>query len=141
MLTDGLQFIHGAQNHNMVIPNITEQQKTELEKPSIGSIVYQTDGVPGIYVHNGSQWMLGIYTSYINDILDVKSLPVFSGDVTSTKGTANLVLIKSGVEPGRYNNVYVDDKGRIYKGENIDYDAIIDELRQEIQVLKTHLGL
>ena len=141
MLTDGLEFIHGSQNHNMVIPNITEQQKSELTNPSVGAIVYQIDGIPGIYVHNGSQWMLGIYTSYINDILDAKALPAFTGDVISKKGTADLSLIKTGVEPGVYSSVHVDDKGRIYEGDYVNYPAIIEELRQEIQQLKAHLGL
>jgi hypothetical protein len=135
MLTDGLNFIPGSINSNMVLPYVTEQQKQNLE-PAIGSIVFQTDGIPGVYVHNGSQWVLGVYTSFVNDILDVKSLPQFTGDVVSKKGTSNLTLTTTGVTPGKYNEVQVDNKGRILDGAYVDYAVAIETLLLRVSALE-----
>ena len=56
MLLDGINLIEGSVNSNIVITNVTTAQKAALANIDRGEIVFQTDGVPGIYVYNGTAW-------------------------------------------------------------------------------------
>ncbi len=53
-------------------PRMTSSQRTSIQNPATGLMVYQTDGTAGLYYHNGTTW---IYI--INSTTDV--LPVANG--------------------------------------------------------------
>ncbi|MEZ4899730.1 MAG: tail fiber domain-containing protein [Saprospiraceae bacterium] len=42
----------------MLIPRMTEMQKTMILNPAVGLMVYQSDGASGFYYYNGSQWVV-----------------------------------------------------------------------------------
>lgn len=60
----------------------------------------------------------GVATLDGNGRLTSTQLPVFTGDITSTAGSNTLTLSATGVTPGTYSKVTVDDKGRVSVGAN-----------------------
>lgn len=68
-------------------PRMTSSQRTSIQNPATGLMVYQTDGTAGLYYYNGTAW---IYI--INSTTDV--LPVANGGtgVISSTGTGSVVL-------------------------------------------------
>ena len=40
----------------LLIPRLTESQKTAVSNPATGLMIYQTDGTSGFYFYNGSSW-------------------------------------------------------------------------------------
>lgn len=40
----------------VLVPRMTESEKLNIQTPAIGLLIYQTDGVPGFYYHNGVDW-------------------------------------------------------------------------------------
>lgn len=71
-------------------PRMTNSQRTSIQSPATGLMVYQTDGTAGLYYYGGSGW---IYI--INSTTNV--LPVANGGtgVTSSTGSGNVVLSSS----------------------------------------------
>ncbi|AZZ37203.1 hypothetical protein CIK05_10535 [Bdellovibrio sp. qaytius] len=52
-------------------------------------------------------------TSQASGTLAIARLPTFSGDVSSVSGSNSLTLITTGVVPGTYTKMTVDNKGRV----------------------------
>ncbi|MES2773237.1 MAG: tail fiber domain-containing protein [Bacteroidota bacterium] len=46
-----------ATNKGLLIPRMTAQQKGLIPTPKAGLLVYQVDGVSGLYLYNGSNWI------------------------------------------------------------------------------------
>ena len=111
MLVDDISILEGSTITNLVIPNVTETQKTNLASPNAGELVYQTTGTVGLYIYDGTNWLRSATSSSTGSL----DLPAFTGDVTSVAGTTTLTL-KSVVTPGTYNKVSVDAKGRVTAG-------------------------
>jgi hypothetical protein len=42
----------------LLIPRLTESQRTAIGTPATGLLVYQTDGTAGFYYYNSSSWMM-----------------------------------------------------------------------------------
>jgi phage-related tail fiber protein len=63
MLADGLQFLEGSVNTNLVLPSVTEAGKAALVNVDVGEIVWQTTGEQGIYVYDGTVWQYGLDTA------------------------------------------------------------------------------
>lgn len=40
----------------VLVPRMTENDKNNIINPAIGLLIYQTDGAPGFYYHNGVEW-------------------------------------------------------------------------------------
>ena len=40
----------------LLIPRMTEAQRDAVSSPSLGLMIYQTDGTAGFYYYNGSSW-------------------------------------------------------------------------------------
>lgn len=49
----------------LLIPRMTAQQRTAIHAPATGLLVYQSDGDPGFYFYNGTNWFL-LITSAVN---------------------------------------------------------------------------
>lgn len=120
MLLDGINLVEGSINENLVLKNVTESQKAALQNLDVGEIVYVTDGAnAGIQIYAGSTWTpLSNAASLLNGTLNASHLPAFTGDVTTTAGTATTTLANSGVAAGTYKSVTVDIKGRVTTGTN-----------------------
>jgi phage-related tail fiber protein len=117
MLTDGLRFLEGSTNTNLVLPVVTATEKSAL-LANIGEVVFQSDGTSGLYVYDGTQWVLGIDISPASSPIAASRLPAFTGDVTSTAGSGALTLAVSGVTAGTYKSVTVNAKGLVTAGTN-----------------------
>ena len=113
MLTDGLQFLAGAVNTNFTLP-FTNNLST-IANATRGDLVYNTGINPGLYIHDGATWVLGldlgpqqatpnvevttnkdVVNGYagldIHGLLKTASLPAFTGDVISNAGSNTLSL-------------------------------------------------
>lgn len=49
----------------LLIPRMTAQQKTAIASPATGLLIFQTDGDPGFYYYNGTDWYF-LMTSAVN---------------------------------------------------------------------------
>jgi hypothetical protein len=118
MLTDGLRFLEGSTNTNLVLPVVTATAKAALSA-NTGEVVFQSDGTKGLYVYDGTTWVLGIDLSSASSAIAASRLPAFTGDVTSTAGTSALVLNTiTGLTAGTYKSVTVNTKGLVTAGTN-----------------------
>src|SRR4030095_4784227 len=45
-----------SNSRGLLIPRLTNAQKTAIVKPAAGLLIYQTDGASGFYYYNGSAW-------------------------------------------------------------------------------------
>ena len=43
-------------NKGFLVPRMTQSQKVGVATPSLGLLIYQTDGIPGFYYFSGSEW-------------------------------------------------------------------------------------
>jgi phage-related tail fiber protein len=109
MLIDGLDLIEGSINNNLVITNVTAAQKAVATQIDVGEIVFQTDGVSGLYIYHGASlgWKL---ISTAVDVNDATNL------TTGTLAAARLPT--SGVSAGTYKSVTVDETGRVTAATN-----------------------
>jgi len=46
---------------------MTAQQRTAIASPATGLLIYQTNGDPGFYYFNGSNWFLLVTTAVNTD--------------------------------------------------------------------------
>jgi hypothetical protein len=68
-------------------PRMTSSQRTSIQSPAAGLMVYQTDGTAGLYYNNGSAW---IYI--INSSTNVLSVVNGGTGTTTSTGTGSVVL-------------------------------------------------
>jgi len=63
---------------------------------------------------------LNINSNWITSgTLNVSILPAYTGDLTSQNGSNQMSLSNTGVNPGTYTKVSVDEKGRVVNGSNL----------------------
>jgi hypothetical protein len=77
----------------VLIPRLTQAQRTAIASPATGLMVYQTDGTAGFYFYNGTAWMslndnLGNHTATTDLNLNGNNL-TNANNITAT-GTASL---------------------------------------------------
>ena len=79
-------------NKGLLAPRMTQAQRDAIPTPVAGLFIYQTDGTPGYYVHNGTSWapMAGAGTSkwITNGVHIYNSNSGFVGIGTSTPNSA-----------------------------------------------------
>jgi hypothetical protein len=51
----------------LLIPRMAAAQRTAIATPATGLLVYQTDGDPGFYYYNGTNWFLLVTTAVNTD--------------------------------------------------------------------------
>jgi hypothetical protein len=51
----------------LLIPRMAAVQRTAIVNPATGLLVYQTDGEPGFYYYNGTNWFLLVTTAVNTD--------------------------------------------------------------------------
>ncbi len=68
-------------------PRMTSSQRTSIQNPATGLMVYQTDGTAGLYYYNGTAW---IYI--INSTTNVVSITNGGTGTTTATGTGSVVL-------------------------------------------------
>jgi hypothetical protein len=66
----------------MLIPRMTEAQRTAISSPATGLLVYQTDGSSGFYFYNGADWVL--LSSSTNTVTSVSANTPLSVSGTTT---------------------------------------------------------
>jgi hypothetical protein len=71
-------------------PRMTSSQRTSIQNPATGLMVYQTDGTAGLYYHNGTAW---IYI--INSTTNVVSITNGGTGTNTATGTGSVVLSNS----------------------------------------------
>ena len=71
-------------------PRMTAAQRIAIPSPAAGLMVYQTDGISGLYFHNGSGW---IYV--INSLTNVVSVVNGGTGTTTSTGSGSVVLSTS----------------------------------------------
>jgi phage-related tail fiber protein len=90
----------------------------DASRPAFGTAgrLYIASDSQKIYYDTGSAWVVA-GTSSATDLssgtLPAARLPAFSGDATSSAGSAALALSTTGVGAGTYTSVTVDTKGRV----------------------------
>ena len=62
-----------ATNKGVLIPRMTQAQKNAILTPATSLLVYQTNGTPGYYYYNGTNWIRLSNVKKIDDLLDGKS--------------------------------------------------------------------
>jgi len=66
VITDDVNYTTGnsssvldvkSESKGLLIPRMTAAQRGQISSPATGLLVFQTDGTPGFYYHNGSGWI------------------------------------------------------------------------------------
>jgi len=97
----------------LLIPRMTEVQKTAISTPATGLIIYQTDATEGFYYYNGSAWTQIGASGGSGTVTSVATGTGLTGGPVTTTGTISLAT--SGVTAGSYTraSITVDAYGRI----------------------------
>lgn len=101
-----------ATDKGLLVPRLTAAQRTAISSPATGLLVYQTDGITGLYMYSGSAW-------------------ITQGSWTVTSGTpasAFMLVSPAGVTSGATGNVAigVNAMSALTSGDNnvaLGYDA------------------
>jgi hypothetical protein len=83
-------------NQGVLVPRLTQSQRTMISAPATGLMVYQTDATAGFYFYNGTAWTSMNGTAGTNGT---------NGQGLLTGGTANQVLAK--IDGTNYNTAWV----------------------------------
>ena len=83
-------------NQGVLVPRLTQTQRTAIATPATGLMVYQTDGTAGFYFYNGTAWTTLNGTNGSNGT---------NGQGVPTGGTANQVLAK--IDGTNYNTQWI----------------------------------
>ncbi len=94
-------------------PRMTALQRATIVTPSVGLMVYQTDGTAGLYQFNGGTWSLFGLNSGATSVISVATGTGLTGGPITTSGTISLA--NTTVTAGAYTraNVTVDPQGRL----------------------------
>ena len=75
-------------NQGVLVPRLTQTQRTAIATPATGLMVYQTDATAGFYFYNGTAW------TSLNGANGTNGTNGANGQGVPTGGTANQVLAK-----------------------------------------------
>jgi hypothetical protein len=102
-------------NQGVLVPRLTQSQRTMIGAPATGLMVYQTDATAGFYFYNGSAWATLNGTNGTNGTngatgtTGTAGTNGTNGQGVPTGGTANQLLSK--VDGTNYNTQWVTPSG------------------------------
>jgi len=76
----------------MLIPRLTQTQRTSISSPAIGLLVYQTDNTTGFYYYTGSQWLRLAPTTEASLPYNIVTYTTGSGTYTPSVGTKAIMV-------------------------------------------------
>ncbi|MBC5861867.1 hypothetical protein [Flavobacterium turcicum] len=88
-----------SSNQGVLVPRLTQTQRTAIATPATGLMVYQTDATAGFYFYNGTAW------TSLNGANGTNGTNGANGQGVPTGGTANQVLAK--VNAADFNTQWV----------------------------------
>lgn len=71
----------------LLIPRLTSDQRSRINQPSTGLLIYQTDVTPGFFYYNGTQWVT---------ILSLNNLPVDDDQLISFDPVNFMLTLENG---------------------------------------------
>ncbi|MCF6142534.1 hypothetical protein L1S34_14675 [Flavobacterium sp. K77] len=92
-----------SSNQGVLVPRLTQTQRTAIATPATGLMVYQTDATAGFYFYNGTAW------TSLNGTNGTNGTNGANGQGVPTGGTANQVLAK--VNATDFNTQWVTPSG------------------------------
>ncbi|MGZ9677314.1 hypothetical protein [Flavobacterium sp. GNP001] len=90
-------------NQGVLVPRLTQTQRTAIATPATGLMVYQTDATAGFYFYNGTAW------TSLNGTNGTNGTNGANGQGVPTGGTANQVLAK--VNGTDFNTQWITPSG------------------------------
>jgi phage-related tail fiber protein len=114
MLADGLQFLEGSVNTNLVLPALSESGRNALVNVNVGEVVFQTTGQKGIYVYNGTSWQYGLSIA-----LDSTNPTTLFG-----YGITDAVRANAAITAGTGTKITYDNKGLVTGSTTLDISDI-----------------
>jgi phage-related tail fiber protein len=114
MLADGLQFLEGSVNTNLVLPALSESGRNALVNVNVGEVVFQTTGQQGIYVYNGASWQYGL--SVAQDSTNPTTLYGY--------GITDAIQANAAITPGTGTKITYDANGLVTGSTTLDISDI-----------------
>lgn len=97
-----------SSSKGLLLPRLSEKQRTVIPSPAEGLIVYQNDGNKGIYIYQSGKW---------NNITSLSSTNTRMMNASIGTLTPNYLLIgDSNGDVATTNKIFIDNSGGFYDG-------------------------
>lgn len=85
-----------SSNKGLLMPRMSLQQRSGIQNPAQGLVIYQTDFLSGFYFYDGSEWKAITTTTSANSVADANNWGLTGNNVVATDflGTTNNFPLK-----------------------------------------------